>query len=151
MTPAGYEKLKEELRECRAERPRLALVIEEAREHGDLSENAEYHAAKEKQSFLEGRIRDLEAKIGMADVIDPTKLKGDKVVFGATVTLADVETDDEVSYTIVGDDESDVKQGMISISSPVARALIRHEVGDEVRVKVPGGLRTFEIVNVSFG
>ena len=151
MTPSGYEKLKLELRECRAERPRLSLVIEEARAHGDISENAEFNAAKEKQGFLEGRIRDLEAKIGQAEVIDPSKLKGDRVVFGANVTLADIETEEAVAYTIVGDDESDVKQGRISISSPVARALIGHTVGDEVKVKVPGGLRTFEVIDVSFG
>jgi transcription elongation factor GreA len=151
MTPKGYEKLKEELRQCKAERPRLALIIEEARELGDLSENAEYHAAKERQSFLEGRIRDLEAKVGQAEVIDPAKLSGEKVVFGATVSLVDVDTEDEVKYTIVGEDESDVKLGLISISSPVARALLQHAIGEEVKVKVPGGMRTFEIVNISFG
>lgn len=151
MTPRGYEKLKQELHTFRAERPKLATIIEEARELGDLSENAEYHAAKERQAFVEGRIRDLEAKIGMADVIDPSKLKGDRVVFGATVTLGDADTDEEVVYTIVGEDESDVKQGLISISSPVARAMINREVGDEVKVKTPGGMRTFEIVDVTFG
>ena len=151
MTPKGLEKLREELRLAKAERPRLAQVILEAREHGDLSENAEYHAAKERQSFLEGRIRDLEAKIGQAEVIDPSKLQGDRVVFGATVTLADGDSGEEVQYTIVGDDEADAKQGRISISSPVARALIGHTVGDEVKVKVPGGLRTYEIADVFFG
>jgi transcription elongation factor GreA len=151
MTPKGLEKLREELRLAKAERPRLAQVILEAREHGDLSENAEYHAAKERQSFLEGRIRDLEAKIGQAEVIDPSRLQGDRVVFGATVTLEDGDSGEEVQYTIVGDDEADAKQGRISISSPVARALIGHTVGDEVKVKVPGGLRTYEIADVSFG
>jgi transcription elongation factor GreA len=151
MTPDGYAKLKEELRECRAERPRLGLVIEEAREHGDIKENAEFHAAKEKQAFLEGRIRALDAKIGQADVIDPSKLSGDKVVFGATVTLADVETDEEMVYMIVGDEEADPKQGRISIGAPVARALIGREVGDEVKVKVPGGMKTFEVMDVAFG
>jgi transcription elongation factor GreA len=151
MTPEGYEKLKVELRERRAERPRLGLVIEEAREHGDIKENAEFHAAKEKQAFLEGRIRALDAKIGQADVIDPSKLSGDKVVFGATVTLVDVETEEERVYMIVGDDESDVKQGRISINSPVARGLIGRNVGDEVKVKVPGGMKTFEVEDVSFG
>jgi transcription elongation factor GreA len=151
MTPKGLEKLREELRLAKAERPKLAQVILEAREHGDLSENAEYHAAKERQSFLEGRIRDLEAKIGQAEVIDPSKLRGDRVVFGATVTLADGDSGDEVQYTIVGEDEADAKQGRISISSPVARALIGHTVGDEVKVRVPGGLRTYEIADVYFG
>lgn len=151
MTPQGYEKLKEELRQTRSERPKLAQIIEEAREHGDLSENAEYHAAKERQAFIEGRIRDLEAKIGQAEVIDPSKLSSDRVVFGATVTLEDADSGEESVYMIVGEDESDVKQGRISIASPMARALISHSVGDEVKVKVPGGLRTFEIVDITFG
>ena len=151
MTPAGLAKLKDELRECKAERPRLADVILAARELGDLSENAEYHAAKERQGFLEARIRELEAKIGQAQVIDPSKLSGNKVVFGATVNLADPDSGEEVAYTIVGEDEADVKQHRISISSPVARALIGHHEGDEVRVKTPGGMRTYEIVEVSFG
>jgi transcription elongation factor GreA len=151
MTPEGLAKLREELRECKAERPRLADVILAARELGDLSENAEYHAAKEKQAFLEGRIIELEAKIGQAEVIDPSRLSGDKVVFGATVTLADVDSGDESAYTIVGEDEADVKQRRISITSPVARALIGHLVGDEVKVKTPGGIREYEIVDVSFG
>jgi transcription elongation factor GreA len=150
MTPRGYEKLKEELREAKAERPRLAQVILEAREQGDISENAEYHAAKERQGFLEGRIRDLEAKIGLAQVIDPRKLAGDRVVFGATVDLEAADSGDRVRYTIVGEDESDAKLGLISITSPVARALLNHTVGDEVNVKVPGGLRTYEIVAVCF-
>lgn len=150
MTPRGYEKLKEELREAKAERPRLADIILEAREHGDISENAEYHAAKERQSFLEGRIRDLEAKIGLADVIDPARLSGDRIVFGATVQLEDSDSGEKSRYTIVGDDESDVKSGRISISSPVARALINHSVGDEVHVKVPGGMKVYEVMKVSF-
>lgn len=140
-----------ELRECKAERPRLADVILAARELGDLSENAEYHAAKERQGFLEARIRELEAKIGQSQVIDPSKLSGDKVVFGATVTLADPDSGEEVYYSIVGEDEADVKQHRISITSPVARALIGHREGDEVRVKTPGGMRSYEIVGVSFG
>ena len=151
MTPDGLARLKVELRECKAERPRLADVILAARELGDLSENAEYHAAKEKQAFLEGRIIELEAKIGQADVIDPSRLSGDKVVFGATVTIADADSGEESAYTIVGEDEADVKQRRISITSPVARALIGHEVGDEVRVNTPGGMREYEIVDVSFG
>lgn len=151
MTPKGYQKLKDELRECKAERPRLSDVILEAREHGDLSENAEYHAAKEKQGFLEARIQELEAKIGFAEVIDPAKLSGDRVVFGATVLLEDIDSGEESCYTIVGEEESDVKGGLISLKSPVARALINHSEGDEVKVKVPGGMRAFEIVEVSFG
>jgi len=151
ITPRGYERLKEELREAKAERPRLSQEILEAREKGDISENAEYHAAKERQAFLEGRIRDLEAKIGLADVIDPAKLRGDRVVFGASVTLADSDSGEKVRYTIVGDEESDVKLGLISISSPVARALINRSVGDEVKIKTPGGVRGYEIEAVSFG
>jgi transcription elongation factor GreA len=150
ITPRGYERLKEELREAKAERPRLAQVILEAREQGDLSENAEYHAAKERQGFLEGRIRDLEAKIGLAQVIDPAKLSGDRVVFGATVTLEDADSGERVRYTIVGEDESDVKLGLISVTSPVARALINHSVDDQVRIKVPGGVRSYVIAAVSF-
>lgn len=151
MTPGGYDKLKAELRECKAERPRLADVILAARELGDLSENAEYHAAKEKQGFLEGRITELESLIAQAEVIDPSRLSGTRVVFGATVTLEDPHSGNEVRYTIVGDHESDVKEGLISINSPVARALLSHEVGDEVKVRAPGGMRTYEIIDVSFG
>ena len=149
MTPRGYEKLKEDLREAKAERPRLAQVILEAREQGDITENAEFHAAKERQAFLEGRIRDLEARIGMAQVIDPSKLSGERVVFGATVDLA-ADSGERTRYTIVGEDEADAKLGLISITSPLARALVSHSAGDGVSVKVPGGLRTYEIVAVSF-
>jgi len=151
MTPRGLQKLKTELRECKAERPRLAEVILEARELGDLSENAEYHAAKEKQGFLEGRIRDLESKIAQSEVIDPSRLKGNRVVFGATVALTDSDSGEESTYMIVGDDEADVKEGKISINSPVARALLNHVEGDEVQVKVPTGVRVYEICSVSFG
>jgi transcription elongation factor GreA len=150
MTPRGYERLKDELREAKAERPRLSQIILEAREQGDISENAEYHAAKERQGFLEGRIRDLEAKIGQAEVIDPAKLSGGRVVFGATVHLQDANGE-TARYTIVGEDESDAKQGRISITSPVARALLSHSVGDEISVKAPGGLRSYEIISVTFG
>ena len=150
MTPRGYERMKDELRACKAERPRIADVILEAREHGDLSENAEYHAAKEKQAFLEARIRELEAKIGQAQVIDPAKLSGGRVVFGATVKLADAESGDEQEFTIVGEDESDVKQGLISITSPMARALLNHQEGEEVQVKTPKGPHSYEIVKVTF-
>jgi len=150
MTPRGLRKLKDELRQCKAERPKLADVIEAARELGDLSENAEYHAAKEKQGFLEGRIQELQTKVALANVVDPARLSGDRVVFGATVLLMDVDTDEEVRYAIVGDDESDVRNGLIAISSPVARALIGHHAGDEVTVRVPGGTRVFEISEVAF-
>ncbi len=151
MTPQGYEKLKEELVKCKAERPRLSEKILEAREQGDISENAEYKAAKERQGFLEGRIRDLEAKIGMADVIDPKRLSGDRVVFGATVTLQDSSSGETVRYTIVGEDESDVKAGLVSVTSPIARALLTHGEGDEVQVRAPGGVRHYEIIKVTFG
>lgn len=150
MTPLGHRKLKTELRELKAERPRLADVILAARELGDLSENAEYHAAKEKQGFMEGRIAELETKLALAEVVDPTRLSGDRVVFGATVYVVDVDTEEELSYTIVGDDEADVKKRRISLSSPVARALINHHEGDEVMVRVPGGTRAFEIEKVRF-
>jgi transcription elongation factor GreA len=150
MTPRGYERLKDELREAKAERPRLAQIILEAREQGDISENAEYHAAKERQSFLEGRIRDLESKIGQAQVIDPAKLGGERVVFGATVHLQDANGE-RARYTIVGEDESDAKQGLISITSPVARALLNHSVGDAIDVRAPGGQRSYEIIDVTFG
>jgi transcription elongation factor GreA len=151
MTPRGHETPKAELRQCKAGRPKPAEVILAARELGDISENAEYHAAKERQAFLEGRIAELETKLAMAQVIDPAKLKGDRVVFGATVTLADADSGDEVRYTIVGDDEADVKSGQISISSPVARALLNHRVDDEVTIRVPGGTRVYEIVDLVFG
>lgn len=151
MTPQGHARLKHELRQCKAERPRLADIILAARELGDLSENAEYHAAKERQGFLEGRIRELESKLAQANVIDPSKLSGDRVVFGATVTIEDSDSGERSRYMIVGEDESDAKQGLISISSPVARALLNHSVGDEVTVRVPSGTKSYEIVDVTFG
>jgi len=151
MTPKGLAKLKAEHRACKAERPKLGEIILAARELGDISENAEFHAAKEKQGFLEGRIIELEAKISLAEVIDPTKLKGDKVVFGANVAMEDIDSGDVLKYTIVGEDESDVKQGLISIASPLARALLGHFVGDEVTLRVPGGSRAVEITDISFG
>jgi transcription elongation factor GreA len=150
MTPRGLAALRKELRECKAERPKLADVILAARELGDISENADYDAAKERQAFLEGRIAELEGKIATADVIDPSTLSGDRVVFGATVALEEAESGDTSKYQIVGEDEADVKKGLISISSPIARALLTHEVGDEVTVKVPGGTRVYEIVDVTF-
>jgi transcription elongation factor GreA len=150
MTPRGQQLLKDELARLKAERPAISKAIEVARGHGDLSENADYDAAKEKQGFVEGRIRDIEAKLAMANVIDPTKLSGDKVVFGATVTLSDPDSGDEQTYRIVGEDEADIKAGMISVGAPVARALIGREVGDTVRVKTPKGQRELEIVSVKF-
>ncbi len=151
MTVHGHERLKEELRQLKnVERKKISADIETARGHGDLKENAEYHAAKEKQSFVEGRIQDLEDKLSRANIIDPSKLTGDRVVFGATVSIVDGDTEDKNTYQIVGDDEADLKQGKISISSPIARALIGKESGDEVEIRSPKGVRKVEIVNVAF-
>ena len=151
MTGGGFATLKEELRwRQQEERPRIIEAISEARSHGDLSENAEYHAAKEAQSLNEGRIAELEDLIARAEVIDVSKLSGDKVKFGATVVLVDEDTEEKKTYQIVGDQEADVKAGRISISSPIARALIGKEVGDAVEVNAPGGARGFEIVAVQF-
>ncbi len=149
MTISGYERLKEELRwRQQEERPRIIEAISEARAHGDLSENAEYHAAKESQSHNEGRVNELEDLIARAEVIDVTKLSGETVKFGATVVLVDEDTEEEKTYQIVGDQEADVKSGRISISSPIARALIGKVVGDEVEVNAPGGARGYEIVEL---
>lgn len=148
MTPAGHAKLLAEIKRLTAERPRIAIMIETAREHGDLKENAEYHAAKEKQGFNEGRLAEYSDQISRADIIDPTTLSGDMVKFGATVELEEIESGKSVTYQIVGQDEADLDAGTISVTSPVARALIRREVGDEVKVKAPGGLREYEIVDV---
>jgi transcription elongation factor GreA len=151
MTPAGHAKLKEELKRLKeVDRPANVKAIEVARGHGDLSENADYSAAKEKQSFIEGRIRDIEAKLAFADVIDPTRLSGERVVFGATVTIEDPDTSEKQTYRIVGEDEADIKNGTISVTAPVARAMIGREVGDTVRVKTPKGFRELEIVEVKF-
>jgi len=150
MTPRGAEKLKEELARLKEERPKISREIGVAREHGDPSENAEYHAAKERQGMVEARIKDLEDKISRAEVIDPASLSGDKVRFGATVTLLNVENDEESTYQIIGADEADLNQGTISISAPLARALIGKEAGDEVKVQLPGGARHYEIVSVEF-
>ncbi|MFZ1680348.1 MAG: transcription elongation factor GreA [Rhizobiaceae bacterium] len=151
MTAGGYSRLKEEMRwRQQAERPRIIEAIAEARAHGDLSENAEYHAAKEAQSHNEGRIGELEDLIARAEIIDVSKLSGDKVKFGATVVLVDEDTEEEKTYQIVGDQEADVKAGRISISSPIARALIGKSVGDSVEVNAPGGARGYEIVNLRF-
>jgi transcription elongation factor GreA len=151
MTRQGYQALQDELKRLkRDERPKIIKAISEAREHGDISENAEYHAAKERQSFIEGRIQELEDKIARAQVIDTPRHGADKVVFGATVLLADVESGEEVRYKIVGADEADIKSGKISISSPVGRALIGHSLDDTVRVKVPSGIKEYEILDISF-
>ncbi|MBA5777887.1 transcription elongation factor GreA [Stappia sp. F7233] len=152
MTAAGYAMLEQELKErTSVERPRIIQAISEARAHGDLSENAEYHAAKEQQSLNEGRISDLEDKLGRAEIIDVSKLSGSTIKFGATVTLVDEDTEEEKRYTIVGDVEADVKAGRVSISSPIARALIGKTIGDNVEVSAPGGARAYEIINVTFG
>lgn len=151
MTPAGAQKLKDELARLKEERPKISQEIGIAREHGDLSENAEYHAAKERQGMVEARIKDIEDKLARSEVIDPSKLSGDRVKFGAAVQLANVDTDEEVVYRIVGADEADIDKGLISISAPLARALIGKQVGDEVTVRLPAGERCYEIVDVKFG
>ncbi|MCG5052542.1 MAG: transcription elongation factor GreA [Myxococcales bacterium] len=151
ITPRGLSALREELKHLKeVERPKNVLDIEEARAHGDLRENAEYHAAKEKQGFIEARLRDLEGTIALSEVIDPGKLSGSKVVFGATVHLTDPNTEEDVTYTIVGDSESDIKQGKIAISAPLARALIGREEGDAVTLRTAKGNREYEIVKVEF-
>jgi transcription elongation factor GreA len=151
MTEEGYRNLQEELKRLvRVERPRVVQDIAEARSHGDLSENAEYDAAKNRQSFIEGRIQELNDKIARAQVINPATLNSDKVVFGASVTLYDVDAEAEVTYQLVGEDEADLKHGKISVTSPVGRALIGHRLEDEVCIKVPSGLRTYEIIAIEF-
>ena len=151
MTGRGYQSLMEELKRLKGvERPKIVREIEEARDHGDLSENAEFHAAKERQSLLDVQIREIEDRLARAQVIDISKLSGDKVVFGATVSLADGDTGDKVVYQIVGDHEAEPKNGKISISSPVARALIGKSEGDEVQVHTPTGVRSFEILSVAY-
>ena len=151
MTKKGYENLELELKILKSEeRPNIIKAIAEAREHGDLSENAEYHAAKEQQSFIEGRILELEDKLRRADVIDPQAINSDKVVFGASITLIDTNTDKETIYQIVGIDETNVDKGMISISSPVAKSLLGKFEGDVVSVKAPGGLISYEILQIEY-
>lgn len=152
LTVKGAEKLKVELQRLKtSERPRIIQAIAEARAHGDLSENAEYHAAKEQQSFIEGRIADIESKLANAQVIDPLKVNANgRVVFGATLDLIDEGTQQEVTYQIVGEDEADIASGKISIGSPIARALIGKEAGEAVEVQVPGGVRHYEIVDVRY-
>jgi transcription elongation factor GreA len=150
MTPQGAQKLREELVRLKEDRPKISREIGVAREHGDLSENAEYHAAKERQGMMEARIKDIEDKLSRAEIIDPSTLTGDRVRFGAKVGLANLDTEEEVTYRIVGADEADIDQGTISVSSPLARALIAREVGDEVTVTLPAGKRRYEIVSVDF-
>ncbi len=152
MTIYGAEKLRAELNELKSvQRPKVIQAIAEAREHGDLKENAEYHAAREQQGFIEGRIQEIEGKLGSAQIIDPrTVHAGGKVVFGATVELLDLETDKEVTYQIVGEDEAGIKEGKISYTSPIARALIGKEVDDVAEVQAPGGVREYEIVAVRY-
>ena len=151
MTAEGHAALDQELKHLKTvERPAIIQAISVAREHGDLSENAEYHAAKEKQSFIEGRIVELEDKLSRADVIDMAKIKGNKIVFGATVTIIDVETEAESVYRIVGEDEADIADGKISNTSPMARALIGKQVGDEVEVAAPGGAKAYEVSDLRF-
>lgn len=150
-TVEGLEKLKLRLRQIReSDRPKNVLDIEEARAHGDLRENAEYHAAKERQGLLDNEMRTIEDKIARARVIDPASLVGDKIVFGARVTLVNSETDEEVVYTITGEDEADAKSGLISYKAPIAKALLGKQLGDEVKVKTPGGDRTYEVTGVHF-
>jgi len=152
LTVRGAERLREELKRLKSEdRPRIIKAIAEARAHGDLSENAEYHAAREQQSFAEGRIQELESKLSNAEIIDVTKINaGGKVVFGSTVVLADEENGSEVTYQIVGEDEADIKSGRVSVNSPVARALIAKQQGDVAVVKTPTGERQFEIIEVRY-
>ena len=151
MTAEGHKALDEELKHLKSvERPAVIAAISEAREHGDLSENAEYHAAKERQGWIEGRVQELEDKIARAQVIDVSKMSGTQVKFGATVTVVDEDTDQESTYKIVGDDEADVKSGKISLSSPIARAMINKEEGDVVEVNAPGGVKSYEILKVEW-
>ena len=150
MTRTGFAKLEAELKHLKSvERPEIIRAIAEAREHGDLSENAEYHSAKEKQSFIEGRVKELEGAISLADVIDPSKLSG-AVKFGATVKLVDEDTDEEKTYQIVGEYEADIEKGLLNIKSPLARALIGKDEGDSVEVRTPGGEKSYEILSIDY-
>jgi len=151
VTPAGAKKLEQELKHLKTvERTAIIEAIAEARGHGDLSENAEYSAAKEKQSFIEGRIAELENKVARLEIIDPTKIKASKTQFGATLTVIDVETDKQHTYSLVGPDEADIDQGLISVTSPLGRALMGKEEGDEVNFVAPGGKRTYEVVKFEY-
>lgn len=151
MTPEGHQALTAELKQLlTVERPKISKEIGIAREHGDLRENAEYHAAKEKQGHIEARIAHLEGMLSRAEVIDQSQMGGDRVKFGATVTLEEVESGDEKTFRIVGPEEADVKQGTISVTAPMARACINHEVGDEVQVNAPGGVRKYQIAEIKW-
>ena len=151
MTPAGFQKLKDELdRLKKVDRPANVQAIAEARAHGDLSENAEYHAAKERQSFIVGRMQELDHKIALANVVDTSKISHEHISFGATVKLLDVDTDEEKTYTLVGPEEADIKLGKISIHSPIGKALIRKEIGDSVTVKAPAKTIEYEVLDISF-
>ncbi|MCP5405326.1 MAG: transcription elongation factor GreA [Pseudomonadaceae bacterium] len=151
MTIYGHEKLSAELKHLQqVERPNIIAQIDEARGHGDLKENAEYHAAKERQGFIEGRIAELESKLSRAEIIDPTKNTGSRITLGATVTLVDCDTDKQVVYALVGPDEADLEKGLISTTSPIGRALLGKEEGDEAVVAAPGGKRTYEVEKVEF-
>lgn len=151
MTPQGYKILEEELKKLKfEERPAIVNAIAEARALGDLSENAEYHYAKDKQGFIEGRIRELESKLSRAEVIDITKLNGTSVKFGCTVTICDESTDEEVTYKIVGIDEADIKKNLLSVGTPLARAMIGKEAGDEIKLNTPSGMKQYEILEVKY-
>lgn len=150
MTRRGFDALDEELRQLKSvDRPAVIRAIAEAREHGDLSENAEYHAARERQSFVEGRIKEVEAILGRAEVIDPARLNG-AIKFGATVTIVDEDTDEQRTYQIVGESEADIENGLLNIKSPLARALIGKEPGESVEVRTPGGDRSYEVISVVY-
>ena len=151
LTKVGYEKLNDELKNLKeVERPAVIKAIAEAREHGDLSENAEYHAARERQSFIEGRIQELESTVSRADVIDPARMTGDSIKFSATVEIVDEDTDEEKTYQIVGEAEADIDNGKLNMRSPLARSLIGKEEGDQVEVKTPGGTRSYEVLSVKY-
>ena len=152
MTADGYNRLQEELRRLKTvDRPAIIRAIAEARDHGDLAENAEYHSARDRQSFIEGRLAEIEDKIARAEVIDVSKLSGSAIKFGARVTLADEETDEEQTFQIVGEDEADISQGRLSVTSPLARALIGKRTGESVEVATPRGAKSYEVVTVGFG
>jgi len=152
MTAGGFDALQDELKHLKSvERPEIIKAIAEAREHGDLSENAEYHAARERQSFIEGRVMEIEDKISRAEVIDPSKMKGEESIkFGAQILLFDEDTEEEIRYQIVGEDESDIKSGRLSITAPLARGLIGKSIGDVVEVAVPAGSKSYEVVEVVY-
>jgi transcription elongation factor GreA len=151
ITPEGAQKLRDELQHRKStERSAITAMIAEARAHGDLSENAEYHAAKERQGMNEARIKEIEDRLSRAEIIDPAKLSGDKISFGATVKLFNTETEEEVTYRLLGADEADINNGSISITSPMARSLLGKEVGDEVKIRTPAGERVYEVLEVAF-